>query len=97
MFEDGCVACHERGGGEAEDLPVGEVPGHDGENGAEWTEGDITFAGVARNFFVGEETLCIVGEIVTGPCALLNFSLSLDDRFPHFEDSGTRKPSLVLA
>ena len=45
VLEQADVARHQRGREEAEDLPEGEVPGHDGEHDAERVPADI---GVAR-------------------------------------------------
>ena len=55
MFEDSGIACHQSRCGKAEDLPVGEVPGHDRQNNAQWPEGDIALAGIGGDFFIGKE------------------------------------------
>ncbi len=42
VLEETYVASHKGRCEEAEDLPEGEVPGHDGEDDAEWIPPDIT-------------------------------------------------------
>src|SRR6266571_4398009 len=44
MLEDGCVARHQSRSGKTKDLPVWEVPGHDCQDNAQRTEGNITLS-----------------------------------------------------
>src|SRR5207249_612465 len=57
VLEDGDVAGHQRGCGEAEDLPEGKVPGHDGQDRAEGFVADVGAAGVGGNDLGAEEGL----------------------------------------
>ena len=97
MFEYSGVACHQCRSGKAEDLPVGKVPGHDRQNNAQGTEGDITLSSVGGNFFISQEALGIVGKEVTVPGAFLDFGFRFGDRLAHFEDSSSRQFSLVVS
>ena len=97
VLEDGGVARHEGRRGEAEDLPVGEVPRHDGEDDAERLVGDVAGGGVGDDRLVGEEVFGVLGVEVAVPGAFLDFGLALGDGLAHFEGGDAREVGFALA
>ena len=73
VLEQADVAGHERGREEAEDLPEGEVPGHDGEDDAERVPADVgvVFGG---DGFGGEDAGGVVGVVAAAGGALEDFA-----------------------
>ena len=63
VLEQSDVAGHEGGCGEAEDLPEGEVPGHDGEDDAEGIPADVAVVAVGGDGLFGEDTLCVFSVV----------------------------------
>ena len=95
VLEQGDITGREGRGSETEELPVWEIPGHDGENGAEGFVADeaVDF-GVpgrgpdGRHRFVGEKCGCNFSEVTTGERAFLYFLNGGADWFTHFEGDG---------
>ena len=85
MFEDCCVPCHQRRGRKAKDLPVGEVPGHNGQHDTERTKGNIAFSGVGVHWFVRQEVFCLFRKVIAVPGAFLDFRFGLSQGFAHFQ------------
>ncbi len=95
MLEQAHVARHQRRGGEAEDLPEGEVPGHHRQHRAERVEAHQALRGVGLDRLLGEEALGVLGVVVADPGALLDLGLGLDDRLAHL--AGHQLGQLALA
>ena len=96
VLEEADVAGHERGGEEAEDLPEGEVPGHDGEDDTEWVPADVgvVFGG---DGFGGEDAGGVVGVIAASGGALQDFLTGGVEGLAHLEgDEGGEVVGLVL-
>ena len=94
VLEEADVAGHERGGEEAEDLPEGEVPGHDGEDDAEWVVADVGFflvggvGCVKGDAFGGEDTGGIVGVVAAAGGAFGDFGAGRDEGLTHLGGHG---------
>src|SRR5207244_7378769 len=86
-----------RRGGEAEDLPEGKVPGHDGQDGPERVEADVAAARVGPAGLRGEELLGVLGVVLAAPGALLDLPLALRDRLSHLERHGAGVRGLLRA
>src|ERR1700746_148543 len=84
VLEQGYVAAHEGRGEETEDLPEGEVPGHDGEDDA---EGVPAYVGVVfgRDGFGGEDAGGVVGEVAAGVGAFEDLEARGFEGFTHLE------------
>ncbi len=57
VLQEADVAGHERGGEETEDLPEGEVPGHDGEDDAEGVVADVAIFLLRAVGLLGDDAL----------------------------------------
>ena len=90
MLEDGRIAGHQGGCGEAEHLPEGEVPRHHGEDRAERLEANVTPGGVRLARLLGEKGLGVVRVVLTARGALIDFGLGLNDRLAHLEGHRAR-------
>ncbi len=88
MFQQPGISGHEGRGGEAEDLPEGEVPRHDGKDDAQGTMGDVGFAGVAGNNLVGKKILGVVGIEITASGAFVDLGPPLNNRLAHLQRHG---------
>ena len=97
MLEHCRVACHQRRGGEAEDLPEREVPGHHREHDADRIESDEALAGLGLHRLAGEEFLGIVRIELTGQRAFLRFANTVTHGLAHFLCHETRVGFGVLA
>ncbi len=70
MLEQSHVARGQRGSGEPEDLPEGEVPRHHGEDRPDRLVDDQAAIGAGLDHFVGQEALGVLGIIAAAPGAL---------------------------
>ena len=84
MLQQPGVACGERGGREAKDLPEGEIPGHDGQHGSEWLVAHETAGGVGGDRFISEQSLTIFGVVAAGPGAFLRLRDGGGQGLAHF-------------
>src|ERR1700730_17130181 len=96
MFQDSGIASHQCGRGKAENLPVGKIPGHQGQNNTQRLEGYIALGRVGGNGLISEEQLTILRVIVTIPGAFLDLRFGLDQRFTHLNHSETGQFCLML-
>ena len=96
MLQDGSVASHDGGRGKADDLPVGEVPGHDCQDDADGREFDVALGGVGGHVFGREECLGVLGVVVAVPGALLDLSQRLAIGLP-ISSVATRASSAFCA
>ena len=85
MLQEADVPRHERRGGEAEDLPEGEVPGHDGEHRPERQEADERARRARLHLLVGEEALAVLGVEAADPGALLGLGDGRPEGLAHLE------------
>src|SRR5947208_2055851 len=69
------VAGHQGGRGEAEELPVGEVPGHDRQHRPQRLVADEALGSVGPHRLWGEEALRVLGVEITDPRALVHLGL----------------------
>jgi len=83
VLEHAGVARHQGRGREPEDLPIGEVPGHDRQYHAQRLVGDVAVRGGRRDVLVGQEPLGVLGIEVAGPGAFLDLGLGVADRLAH--------------
>gem|GEM_PF-4445429 len=83
VLEQGDVAGHEGGSGEAEDMPEGEVPGHDGEDDADGVIADVALGVAGGDVFGGEDARCVLGVVAAGGSALGDFLARGGKRFAH--------------
>src|SRR5690606_23519348 len=81
--------------GEAEDLPVREVPRHHGQHRPEWLVGDEAPSGFALARRVGEEAGGVVGVVAARPGALLRLGDGLRDRLAHLARHPLGVPAAV--
>ena len=96
MLEEADVASHECGREEAEDLPEGEVPGHDGEDDAEGVPADVGVV-FGVDGFGREDAGGVVGVVAAGGGALEYFLLRGVEGLAHLEgDDGGEVVGLVL-
>src|SRR5438128_1028142 len=72
VLEQADVAGHQGGGGETEDLPEREVPGHDGEHRAEWLEPLLGAARVGLDGLRSEVALGVLRVVAAAVGALLD-------------------------
>ncbi len=96
VLEQADVAGHQRGRGKAEDLPEGEVPGHDGEDDAEGVPADVAvvFRGDGLG---GEDAGGVVGVVAAGCGALEHFQPGCVQGLAHLlSDEGGEVVGLVL-
>ena len=84
MLEQNGVAGHEGGHHRAEDLPVGEIPRHDGQNHAQRLKGDEAVLGRARGPFIGEQTRGMLGVILAHERTFTDLGARLGQRLAHF-------------
>jgi hypothetical protein len=73
VLEQANVAGHKRGGEEAEDLPEGEVPGHNGEDDANGVVANVRLGMLGGDSFGGEEADSVVGVIAADGGAFGDF------------------------
>ena len=83
-FKGDGIAGNEGGGGETEELPEWEVPGHDGEEDAKRLGEGIAAKGRVGEGLRGEGGGGEFGGVAAGPCAFFDFGLALGDGFAHF-------------
>jgi hypothetical protein len=83
MLQNASVSCHEGRCGEAEHLPEGKVPGHDGEDDPEGTVRHITLGAVGLDLDVGEDRFGVLGVVAAGPGAFVDLCTTLANRFAH--------------
>ena len=88
VLEQADVAGHERGGEEAEDLPEGEVPGHDGEDDAEGVVADVGLGVLGGDAFGGEDAGGVVGVVAADVGALGDFGAGGDEGLAHLGGHG---------
>ncbi len=84
MFENAGIACHQCRRGKAKDLPVGKVPGHQGQHDAKRLKRDVAIGRIRRDMLVCQELFSILGIVFAVPGALLDFGLRFDDGLTHF-------------
>ena len=73
VLEQADVAGHQRGSEEAEDLPEGEVPRHDGEDDAERVPADVAVVVAGGDGLGREDAGGVVGVVAAGGGALEDF------------------------
>ena len=83
MFQQHGVAGHERGRGDAVDLPERKIPRHDGEQHAQRLIGDVAVGRCAGGVLVGEIGRAVGGVEIATERALLDFGECLRDRLAH--------------
>ena len=83
VLEQADVAGHQRGREEAEDLPEGEVPGHDGEHDAERVPADVGVVGSGVDGFGREDAGGVVGVVAADGGAFEDFGAGGDDGLAH--------------
>ncbi len=88
VFEQGSVARHKGGGEEAEDLPEGEVPGHDGEEDAEGFPADIAVGVAGGDGLGGDHAGGVVGEEAAGIGAFEDLVAGGVERLAHLVGDG---------
>ena len=88
VLEEADVAGHEGGGEEAEDLPEGEVPGHDGEDDAEGIVADVGLGVLGGDALGGEEAGGVVGVEAADGGAFGDFGAGGDEGFAHLGGQG---------
>ena len=95
VFEKTHVAGHQRGGGEAEDLPEWEVPRHHGQHRADRLVPHPALPRVRRDLLVGEEGGAVLGVEAAGEGTLGRLGHGGADRLAHLERH--EAPELVPA
>ncbi len=95
VLEQGAVAGRQGGGGEAEELPEGVVPRHDGEDDTERVVDDGALGGVGGDGSVGELLGGVLGVVLAGRRALLDLGACFGDRLAHL--GGDERRVVVLA
>ena len=88
VLEKTDVASHERGSEETEDLPEGEVPGHDGEDEADGVVADVGLGVLGGDALGGEEADGVVGVVAAGGGALGDFVAGGDEGLAHLGGHG---------
>ena len=88
VLEQADVAGHERGSEEAEDLPEGEVPGHDGEDDAEGVVADVALGVLGGDAFGGEDAGGVVGVVAADGGALGDLGAGGDEGLAHLGGHG---------
>jgi hypothetical protein len=83
VFEECYVARHERRSGEAEDLPEGKVPGHDGQNDADGIVAKIAVSMVAVDVLGSKDALGIFGVVAAASGALFYLSARGSEGLAH--------------
>src|SRR5262249_24777339 len=73
MLQQADVARHQRGRGEAEDLPERKVPGHDRQDRADRLVADKAARGAGGGFFVGKKAFGVFRVKAAAKGALLGF------------------------
>src|SRR5690348_9278724 len=96
MFQDCCIASHQRWSCKAEHLPVGEIPGHDCQDDPKWTKGDIALCRAAWCLLICQNAPALLSKIITVPGTFLYLCLCLADRLPHFQHGDARQISFIL-
>src|ERR1700760_444407 len=66
VFEQSDVACHQGRCEEAEDLPEGEVPRHDGQDDADRIPANVAFVVAGGDGLRGEDAGGVLGEVAAG-------------------------------
>ena len=85
VFEQGDVAGHQRGREKTEDLPEGEVPGHDGEDDAERVPADVAVVVLGWNGLGREDAGGVLGVVAAGVGALEDLESGGFERLAHLE------------
>ena len=83
VLEQADVARHQRGREKAEDLPEGEVPGHDGEHDAERVPADVGVVGSDVDGLGREDAGGVVGVVAADAGAFEDFGAGLRDGLAH--------------
>jgi hypothetical protein len=83
MLQQPDVPRHQRRRGKAEDLPEGEVPGHDREDRADRLIGHEAAGGGGLHHLVGEEALGVLRIVAAAPGALRRLIHAGFQRLPH--------------
>ena len=83
VLEQRNVAGHQRGRGEAEDLPEWEVPGHHSQHGPQGLVVNVASRGVGRHFLIAEEALGVLGIVAAGPGAFERLLDRCPERLAH--------------
>ena len=83
VFQDGRVAGHEPWCRETEDLPEGEVPGHDCQHHAERIERDEALTGFGLHRLGRQKSLGVLRVVVAAGRAFLYLGNPVADRFAH--------------
>ena len=83
MLEQADVAGHKRGAEKAEDLPEGEVPGHDGEDDAERVPADVAVLAFGGDGFFLENAGGVIGVIAAADGAFEDFAAGREEGFTH--------------
>ena len=84
-LHDGRVAGHERGDGEADDLPHREVPRHDGTEDPAGIERDVRLHRLRFNGLGIKEPRALLREDVRGPRALVDLRVRFADDLSHLQ------------
>jgi hypothetical protein len=95
VFEEAHVSGHERGRGEAEDLPEGKIPGHYGEHDAERLIAYETAGGVRRDILIGEKARGLFGVEAADPRALFRLLHGRGQRLSHLNGHQSREAVLI--
>ena len=85
VLQERRVAGHEGRRREAEDLPQGEVPGHDRQDDPQGLEADVAAGGVGGHGLAGQEALRPPGVVVADPGALVGLGPALGQGLAHLQ------------
>jgi hypothetical protein len=88
MLEQADIAGHQGRSGEAEDLPEGEVPRHDGEDGSDGLVTNIAAAGAHVDSFFREQALAVFDVVAAGEGAFGGLGARGSDGLSHLEGHG---------
>ena len=84
MFQYDGIAGHHGWCRAPQDLPEGEVPGHDHVDHTQWLKGDKALPVLCFDVPVSQVVLRLNCIVFANPCALLYLHLALADWFAHF-------------
>jgi len=79
------VAGHQKRRRTTTNLPIRKIPGHDGQNHAEWLIDHETLSGLRRHALLGQPFGRHLGIEATNPGASANLGLGLSANFSHFQ------------